>query len=216
MGNRSKIKTEDITRAQNFYEHLYMQTFSAIKEGKDNTISQYATVDSISYTIKGSLSGSFDLGSTLIDIDLGNKEQATSTIKNPDFRKLEAIICKITAGQNVQAKEVKYTGFKRGIIFVFQRGKGKGWTSGIRYTINNASLEDFERVRDAICSFIGSKAPVTVFDRTWQTMVKSETTPSFYAVGYDPSTKTINILKATVESEICIPFDWQKIDYLTD
>ncbi|MCM1028609.1 MAG: hypothetical protein NC342_03405 [Pseudoflavonifractor sp.] len=49
-----------------------------------------------------------------------------------------------------------------------------------------------------------------------QVMVKGETTPDFYAIGYDPKTKTLNFLHAKVENEICIPHDWQAIDYLTN
>ncbi len=77
-------------------------------------------------------------------------------------------------------------------------------------------MEDFRIMRAAIRRFIGSKVPVTVFDRTWQVLVKSESTPDFYAVGYDPETKQMNFLHALVEDQICIPLDWQKIDYLTD
>ena len=65
-------------------------------------------------------------------------------------------------------------------------------------------------------SFIGSKVPVTVFDRTWLVMLKNENGPQFYAVGYNPSAKVMNILVATVENEICIPALWQELDYLTD
>ncbi|MDE6610629.1 MAG: hypothetical protein K2K33_08765, partial [Muribaculaceae bacterium] len=178
--------------------------------------SQYVSRDSMSTTVKATVTGAFDLGPSILAIDLGCKATKDHGVVTPDFHKLEASIKRALNAGNTKETKVKYTGFKAGILYVFQRGHGKGWTAGTRYTIKNASRNDFEMIRKEIVSFIGSKKAVTVFDRKWQTMVKSETTPSFYAVGYDPSTKTLNILKATIEDEICVPYDWQTRDYLTN
>lgn len=213
---RKNLKNNEIMAIQDFYDSLYAKTLASVRSGHDYELSQYVSRDSISTTVKAAVTGAFDLGSTTLDIDLGCKLTKDHGAVTPDFHKLEASIKRALDVGNAKETKVKYTGLKEGILYVFQRGHGKGWTAGTRYTIKNASRDDFEMIRKEIVSFIGSKKAVTVFDRTWQTMVKSETTPSFYAVGYDPSTKTLNILKATIENEICIPYDWQTRDYLTN
>lgn len=213
---RKNLKDNEIMAIQDFYDSLYAKTLASVRSGHDYELSQYVSRDSISTTVKAAVTGAFDLGSTTLDIDLGCKLTKDHGAVTPDFHKLEASIKKALDAGNAKETKVKYTGLKEGILYVFQRGHGKGWTAGTRYTIKNASRDDFEMIRKEIVSFIGSKKAVTVFDRTWQTMIKSETTPSFYAVGYDPSTKTLNILKATIENEICIPYDWQTRDYLTN
>lgn len=213
---RKNLKDDEIKALQNYYDSLYAKTLASVRSGNDYELSQYVSRDSISTTVKAAVTGAFDLGSTTLDIDLGCKLKKDHGAVTPDFHKLEASIKRALDVGNAKETKVKYTGLKAGILYVFQRGHGKGWTTGTRYTIKNASRDDFEMIRKEIVSFIGSKKAVTVFDRTWQTMVKSETTPSFYAVGYDPSTKTLNILKATIENEICIPYDWQTRDYLTN
>lgn len=213
---RKNLKDNEIMAIQDFYDSLYAKTLASVRSGHDYELSQYVSRDSISTTVKAAVTGAFDLGSTTLDIDLGCKLTKDHGAVTPDFHKLEASIKRALDVGHAKETKVKYTGLKEGILYVFQRGHGKGWTAGTRYTIKNASRDDFEMIRKEIVSFIGSKKAVTVFDRTWQTMVKSETTPSFYAVGYDPSTKTLNILKATIENEICIPYDWQTRDYLTN
>lgn len=213
---RKNLKDDEIKAIQDYYDSLYARTLASVRSGNDYELSQYVSCDSISTTVRATVSGAFDLGSSTLSIDLGCKTTKDHGAVTPDFHKLESAIKNAVAVGNAKETKVKYTGLKRGILYVFQRGYGKGWTAGTRYTIKNASRNDFETIRKEIVSFIGSKKAVTVFDRTWQTMVKSENTPSFYAVGYDPSTKTLNILKATVENEICIPYDWQTRDYLTN
>ena len=199
-----------------FYENLYSKTLNDIKKGERYSLSQYVAPDTVSYTVEGYQSGSLDIGPETLEVDLGQCHPAAAIAKQPDFARLIKAITPFATRNGVTETKVKYTGFKSGYLFTFHRGTGKGWTTGTRYTIKNATRSDFESLREIINSFIGSKMPVTVFDRTWLVMLKNENGPQFYAVGYDPSTKVMNILVATVENEICIPALWQELDYLTD
>lgn len=212
--DKSKLSARELQNIRLFYDHLYSTVADEIKNGKHHSLSQFISADSVSYTIDANTSGMLDIGPSGIQIDLGSRNSATPAAKVPDFKSLESKINAIVSRPGVSSAKVRYTGFKPGYVFVFHRGSGKGWTTGTRYTIKNASRSDFEAVRSAINSFIGTKVPVTVFDRTWLAMVKNETGPQFYAVGFDPRSRTLNILKASVEKEICIPELWQTIDYI--
>lgn len=178
------------------------------------TGAQYQAPDSISITIKGNCVMAFDLGANEVTADWGQEVSSRRKWIAPDLRPIENVFSTIKKGHRVKVTKVSYTGFPRNVLFVFHRGAGNGLTKGERTTVYNVSLADFEKIRNAILSYIGRPIPVTVFDRTWQTMIKSESTPDFYAVGYDPRTKVLNFLHATVEKEICIPYDWQKINKL--
>lgn len=214
--NRDRLNREEVKMIGDFYENLYSKTLNDIKKGERYSLSQYVAPDTVSYTVEGYQSGSLDIGPETLEVDLGQCHPAAAIAKQPDFARLIKTITPFATRKGVTETKVKYTGFKSGYLFTFHRGTGKGWTTGTRYTIKNATRADFESLREIINSFIGSKMPVTVFDRTWLVMLKNENGPQFYAVGYDPSTKVMNILIATVENEICIPALWQELDYLTD
>lgn len=174
----------------------------------------YRSPDSISMTVKGSEVLTFDLGPGVISAGWGRETQGPRKWNTPDFRPITDIFFLISTGHKSKKVNVSYTGFTPGVKFVFQRGQGKGLTKGVRITLYNVSRFDYDIIRKAILKFIDKPVPVTVFDYPQQTMVKSETTPDFYAVGYNPETKVLNFLHATVENEICIPYNWQTIDHL--
>lgn len=209
---RAKLAATDIDRLR----HSFLSAWAATDFNKSKGV-QILGPDTTSITISGSPSAAFDQGPNVVSAEYFTKTPGIpSRASKPDFTAIESAFKHAAANRRTKDTKVQYTGFKPGINFVFQRGQGRGWTRGVRTSIPNATLQDFESLRRVICSFIGQAVPVTVYDRTWQVMVKSETTPDFYAIGYDPTTRVLNLLHATIEDEICIPHDWQTIDYLTN
>ncbi|MDE6825437.1 MAG: hypothetical protein K2J18_01590 [Paramuribaculum sp.] len=206
---QSTIDPADISRISAAYSNEWNNTDFNRAVG-----TQYLSPDSTSITIKGQSVMAMDLGPSTISTDWGREVKCMKKWRQPALDPIVKAFDLIKKGHRCQTVRVSYTGFPKGIVFVFHRGKGRGLTSGQRTTVNNVSLSDFQRVRRAILNFIGKPVPVTVFDRTWQTMIKSETTPEFYAVGYDPQKKILNFLHCTVENEICIPLNWQTINHI--
>ena len=207
---RSIFSEAEVNKLKDSFVHIWNTT-----DFTRDTGTQYLGPDTLSITIDGNKTAAFDLGKSTLSADYAFSVASKERGSKPDFSNLLNVFEKVKTGHNTVAKEVKYTGHK-GIWYIFQRDDGNGWTQGKRTTVYGASLEDFRMLRTAIRRFIGSKVPVTVFDYTWQVLIKSESTPYVYAIGYNPDTRQLNFLQATVEDEICIPYDWQKIDYLTN
>lgn len=206
---RNAISKSDITEIVSSYISEWNKADFSKATG-----TQYRSPDSISITLKGKTVIAMDMGPTEISTDWGCEVISNKKWSQPAFSSIVKEFRIISKGHKSKTTKVSYTGFPKGVVFVFHRGKGRGLTSGERTTLYNVTLSDFKKIRQSILEFIGKPVPVTVFDRTWQTMIKSETTPDFYAVGYDPAKKTLNFLHATVEDEICIPYNWQTINHL--
>lgn len=206
---RATISNSDISLVSNAYFNEWK-----ITDFKNAVGTQYLSPDSSSITIKGPCVMAMDLGPSTISTDWGREVKCRKKWEQPVLDPIVRAFEQIKKGHRCRTVKVSYTGFPKGITFVFHRGTGRGLTSGERTTVHNVSLSDFQKVRKAILDFIGLPVPVTVFDRTWQTMIKSETSPDFYAVGYDPQEKVLNFLKCSVENEICIPFNWQTINHI--
>lgn len=209
--SRSAVADDDVKRLKASFCDLW----SATDFGK-SVGSQYLGPDTVSITIKGNKTAAFDLSKNSIVADYAFNTSSKPRGDKPDFKPLEETFENIRTGHKTASTPVRYTGFKSGVTFTFHRGQGRGWTTGTRTTVYGASMKDFRLLRAAIRRFIGSKVPITVYDRTWQVLIKSESSPDFYAVGYDPETKQLNFLHATFEDQICIPLDWQRIDYITN
>lgn len=208
-GSRKSISEIDISKITSAYLTEWNKT-----DFNKATGTQYRGPDSLSLTIKGPYVMAMDLSPTEISTDWGRKVKSHKRWQQPMFKPIVNAFDLISKEHKTRTVEVSYTGFPKGILFVFHRGRGRGLTKGKRTTVYDVSLADFKKVRQTILDFIGKGVPVTVFDRTWQTMVKSESTSDFYAVGYDPTKKILNFLHATIENEICIPYDWQTINHL--
>lgn len=206
--DRHLIKDADVTEIVDAYLKEWDNTDFA-----DVTGAQYRGPDSVSITIKGVAMMALDAGSSNVAADWGCEKRNDKRTVRTDFKPVEDAFAAISRGHKSKEVNVSYSGLSHGMRYVFQRGQGKGLTKGKRITLYGVSPTEFNRVRNAIRKFIGMPTPVTVFDRTWQTMVKSEATPDFYSVGYDPKTRMLNFLHATIEDEICIPADWQTRDY---
>lgn len=206
---RGDVLPSDIATLRNAYLAQWDKTDFGAATG-----TQYRSPDSLSLTIRDTNVYSFDLGPNELQTDWGKEVKSKKKAKKLTFTALEQQFSSLSNRFQSKAEKVSYTGFPQGVLFVFHRGKGRGVTSGIRTTFYGVPRGEYETLRAIIRTYIGEPVPVTVFDRTWMAMVKSESTPEFYAVGYDPATKTLNFLRATVEDEICIPYDWQTINKL--
>ena len=206
---RNAVSADEIAKLKASFLYLWNTTDFNREQG-----AQYLGPDTMSITIKGIRTAAFDLGKSTLSADYAFSAAAKMRTPKPDFSHLLKEFEKVKGSHKTTVKKVKYTGDNG--YFTFQRGKGRGWTQGTRTTVYDVSFEDYQALRAAVRKFIGSKVPVTVFDYTWRVMVKSESTPYVFAIGYNQKTRQLNFLQATVEDEICIPYDWQTIDYLTD
>lgn len=209
QSSRDEMQPADINELKRAYLNEWNVT-----DFQNTTGTQYRSPDSLSLTLRSADIISFDLGPRIMAADWGREVKSRAKAQKPTFAKLEKTFDSMQKKYKSKVEKVSYTGFPQGILFVFHRGKGRGMTSGNRITLYGVPLSEYEKLRSIIRSYIGQPMPVTVFDRTWMVMVKNETTPDFYTVGYDPVKKTLNFLHATVEDEICIPYDWQTINKL--
>lgn len=207
---RRAVSADDIEKLKASFLYVWNITDFTHSQG-----AQYLGPDTVSITINGNRTAAFDLGKSTLSADYALSAAVKMRASKPDFSHLLKEFKRVKVGHKTIVKKVKYTGYKN-CWFIFQRGNGSGWTQGTRTTIYGASFRDFQTLRAAMRKFIGSKVPITVFDYTWQVLVKSESIPYVYAIGYNQKTKQLNFLQATVEDEICIPYDWQNIDYLTN
>lgn len=206
---RRNINATDLSRLTDSYLSEFNRTDFSKATG-----TLYRSPDSTSVTIKGAEVFTFDLGPKELSAEWGHETKGSRKWTKPDFRPLTEAFALISKTHRSKNTNVSYTGFPPGIRFTFHRGQGKGLTKGVRTTLYNVSPSDYEKLRRLMLNFIGKPVPVTVFDYPEYTMVKSESTPDFYAVGYNPTTKVLNFLHATVENEICIPQNWQTLDHL--
>lgn len=206
---RHAVSADDIEKLKASFLYVWSITDFNREQG-----AQYLGPDTVSITINGNRTAAFDLGKSTMSADYALSAAVKMRAPKPDFSHLLKEFEKVKTGKKKSVKKVKYTGGNG--HFIFQREKGSGWTQGTRTTVYGASFKDFQALRAVVRKFIGSKVPITVFDYTWQVLVKSESTPYVYAIGYNQKTKQLNFLQATVEDEICIPYEWQKIDYKTN
>ncbi|MDE5647731.1 MAG: hypothetical protein K2I57_07935 [Muribaculaceae bacterium] len=112
-----------------------------------------------------------------------------------------------------EAAEVRYTGTFDGKIrgFMFQRGLGNGWTYGQRISCRNAEQNDlnhlfatFDNSSQEVGHVVKVENGRACFD---------EKNMLGYACHYDTDNHTVYILRATVEDEVCIPYDWFTRNY---
>ncbi len=206
---RNSIKSVDLIKLTDNYLNAFNLT-----DFKKSTGALYRSPDSTSVTVNGTEILAFDLGSHGVSAQWGKEVKTDRKYISPDFRPINQAFDLIRKCHRSKKTNVSYTGEKKGIRYVFQRGRGKGLTKGVRTTLFDVSRAEYDKLRNLILNFIGKPIPVTVFDYTLQTMVKSESTPHFYIIGYNPSTKELNFLHATVENEICVPQKWQTLNHI--
>ncbi|MDE6609353.1 MAG: hypothetical protein K2K33_02225 [Muribaculaceae bacterium] len=66
---RNNLKDDEITAIQNYYDSLYAKTLASVRSGNDYELSQYVSRDSMSTTVKATVTGAFDLGPAILAID---------------------------------------------------------------------------------------------------------------------------------------------------
>ena len=108
--------------------------------------------------------------------------------------------------------EVSYTGSFDGKMrgFMMQRGWGKGWTRGRRLQLPPLSEKDKESIFGVFRSY--NKILDWVQVQSHRANTYEEGTRTFYGFQIDDDGNAF-LLRATTENEICIPFDWIKMDY---
>ncbi|MDE6534672.1 MAG: hypothetical protein K2K82_01535 [Muribaculaceae bacterium] len=126
---------------------------------------------------------------------------------------LDSVFNELKTREGITEIEVQYSGsFSddcRG--FMFQRGKGNGWTKGPRLMIPNVSADEAARF---LTIFENSEAETGWVSRRHNNRATfDEPARMGYAMDYDDDTRTLYFLRATVEDEICIPMDWTVRDY---
>lgn len=112
-----------------------------------------------------------------------------------------------------EATEVRYTGTFDGKIggFMFQRGMGNGWTYGLRIACQNVEQNDLKKL---FATFDNSSEEVGHVVKTDNSRACFDDNNMLgYACHYDADNHTAYILRATVEDEVCIPYDWFRRNY---
>lgn len=112
-----------------------------------------------------------------------------------------------------ETTEVRYTGTFDGKIkgFMFQRGLGNGWTYGLRIACHNMDRSDISKL---FATFDNSRSEVGHVVKTENGRACfDENNMLGYACHYDADNNTAYIMRATVENEVCIPYDWFTRDY---
>lgn len=109
------------------------------------------------------------------------------------------------------ATEVKYTGMYDGNIpgFMIQRGYGNGWTEGLRLNCIDIKPEKAEEIFNTFDTATEGKALRSGSQRAYY----NESERVVYLCNYQEDTNTLQLLKASVDDEICVPYDWYSRDF---
>lgn len=124
--------------------------------------------------------------------------------------RLDSIFCHLAFRKEALSDSVKYTGWGGGIGYTWQRGKGKGWTTGQRITLHHVKPEEVAVVRAVFESYKDSLF-VRFSDNGAQTL--EEVSNTYYGYQYDEQ-HTLFFLKAVTTDQICIPINWTTLNYL--
>lgn len=128
---------------------------------------------------------------------------------------LDTLYEKLRTTPGTVADSVRYTGSdfdKAGGGFNWQRGAGRGWTTGCRLTLSNVGSDEAGRVRQAIMAwqdrqFVNSHA------NDAGTVVEEPVTTVYHYV-YNPEERKLFFLRASTEGELCVPVIWPTADYV--
>lgn len=131
----------------------------------------------------------------------------------PDFTSLQEALQ--TTAQQLKAisTPVRYTGSNG--RFLFQRARGTGWTTGTRHVVKNASETHFRLLWNLFDRYMQGGCAVNIIRRNHEVMVKNEAGREFFVTSYNAE-KTLSFLLAQVEDQICIPMNWEQIDYFNN
>lgn len=126
---------------------------------------------------------------------------------------LDRIYNQLNERQEVTLDSVKYTGddFRKTEGFAWQRGKGKGWTTGCRLTLTSVSQKDVDKIHKDF-ETISNLQYVNLRSQSGATYI--EDTHTAYLYSYDVKSGNLYFLKARTEGEICIPANWTHVDFV--
>lgn len=129
------------------------------------------------------------------------------------YAPLDSAYNSLAARENVSTTHVKYSGsFSPGMPgFMYMRMNGTGWTEGERLKVDGMSQDE----ADKVLKVFDDSSPVTGHISTRQNhrACFDEKEKTGYAAKYDQEKKQLYFLKADVEDEICIPYDWDERNY---
>lgn len=133
-----------------------------------------------------------------------------------DFSPIMQAFKKISRGRGVDSVRVRFTG-KRG-SFLFQRGEGKGWTTGMRYSIKDGNKADYLALQKVFMSFMNSKKAVNLIKYNHSVMIKDEVGKRFLIASLNrlKPDRSVNFMCATFDDEICIPVNWEFTDFFNN
>lgn len=103
---------------------------------------------------------------------------------------------------------VRYTGsdiYKAG-GFEWQRGSGRGWTTGIRTKVAQVGAKDAKKILDLFHD-ISEENFVNLKENHATTFFENSNT--FYAFDYDPAARILCLLKVVAEDELSVPYSWK-------
>lgn len=149
----------------------------------------------------------FDLGK-YVTMTADKIEPTKHTPQKFDPANILNLVDKLSKNHTTKKTAVRFTG-QYG-YFLMQRGSGRGWTHGHRYTIEDCTRQDFERLRQAFHTHFDNKEAVNLIDYNHLVQLKHEQGPEIFVVTMRHN--TIYFLSATVENEVCIPMDWETVN----
>lgn len=136
---------------------------------------------------------------------------APAAAQNP----LDDLYEQLRATPGAVADSVRYTGSdfdKAGGGFNWQRGAGRGWTTGCRLTLSNVGSDEAGRVRQAIMAW-QDRQFVNACTNSAGTVMEEPVTTVYHYI-YNPEERKLFFLRASTEDELCVPVIWPTADYV--
>ena len=126
---------------------------------------------------------------------------------------LDSVYNSLKVNPSTTTTLVKYTGtFSQDCPgFMYHRGMGNGWTEGEKIQLAGVAPEMAESIFNIFDRSASEVGHVTVL-KTDRACFDNNNMLG-YACHYDEETGTMQFLRATVEDEITIPYDWFKRDF---
>lgn len=225
---RDVMDKEDVRLLTTLCEQAYQEADPA----HDKTI-RYAYGDSVSSTIvynarpelRGQLLSHgtpvrfwgyggyllFDAG-RFISVVTDRVMQEEGALAALDLAPLDDFFAQSFTGRSVVRTPVRYSG--SGGEFVFQRGTGRGWTAGTRFTVRNVTVDWFEKLKSRILAYSGSGQHLNLIVRNRMALLMDEAGKELRIAALEGD--TLHYLRATVEDEPCVPADWTTLNFFRD
>lgn len=128
---------------------------------------------------------------------------------------LDSLYNRLRATPGAVADSVRYTGSdfgKAGGGFKWQRGAGRGWTTGCRLTLADVDPEGAESVRQVFMAW-KDRQFVNSHKNDAGTVVEEPVTTVYHYL-YNPEERKLYFLRASTEGELCVPRIWPTANYV--